>query len=231
MPVAVALDPSVFVASHIATAAKAPFDYSGNYTISGKGDDGSVYTGTSVISRTGGDMYRATVRIGSNVFVSTGFIDLGGAFCNAWAARAIDANVIVYEVRSDGLDGVWFGAGDTKLATERATPMAGTMTRWSITGTNPDTSHYSGHLDTQTQLIQWSELSALRLKWIIGGAPITGIALKLGNLIAGAFPKGGTEFGTLLMLPDPKSHGFNGRWLQSINGALTSGSESWTRSR
>lgn len=227
------LDPSVFAASRVSAAATgAAFDYSGSYAISGRGDDGSAYTGTVVVSKIGGDIYRGSVHIGSNVFVSTGLVDLGGAFCIAWAARASDANIVVYDAVPGGvLEGVWFGSGDTKLATELATPTPGQATRWSITGTNPDNSHYSGRLDLQPERIHWSELTAVRLAWVIGGAPSSGIALKLGNLVAGAFPGTGTDFGTLLMLPDPKTHEFNGRWLQSINGALTSGSEIWTRSR
>lgn len=207
------------------------FVYEGSYRITGQGANGSAYTGTGTISRLGGNMYTYRVSVGSNVFTGAGILDRGGALCFGWAAKIKDASVAAYDVMPDGTwDGLWFQAGDSTLGRELATPIGANGATRRLSGRFPNGGSYSGTLKVaRLGSLSTEEFVTDNLTWDINGGPSHGVAVSIGGLVAAGFADTGKEFGTELLVPSAKRDGFTGPWVQSINGFVSVGTETWIR--
>lgn len=204
----------------------------GTFALQGKGDDGSKYNGTATITKIGGDMYTASWKIGANAFHGNCFRDDDDLSCG-WALKPKDANVVAYLVQSDGLDGVWFGAGNNKLGKEylkaTSTPKANLSGNYTIAkGENPDGSKYSGSVKL-TQLTDLGEAD-YRFDWVIGGSKIQGLGVRntdagQDDVISVGFSSAGGDCGALQYNIDAKGTVLKGRWIQSIGGKIADGEE------
>jgi hypothetical protein len=210
----------------------------GNYTIAGKGDDGTSYTGTGTISLIGGMMYNAKWNIGDNTFKGVCFRDDDDLSCG-WAIKDKDANVVAYLVKDDGLDGVWFESGGTKLGNEYLTPNGKVKKnlngKYSISkGKNPDGSAYSGSA-VVTNLSDVGD-AVYQFDWVIGSAKIRGVGVR--NVDAGeddvlsvGFADTGKEYGALQYDISNNGKSLVGHWVQSINGTVSDGKETMTKAK
>jgi hypothetical protein len=211
-------------------------DLSGNYTLTGSGKDGSKYTGTASIKKIGGSMYDGKWVIGDNTFTGVGFLD-GDTFSCGWSTHSKHTNVVAYLVKDDGLDGVWFENGGTKLGTEYLKPkgkakknLEGLYTI--ATGKNPDGSTYSGTCNIK-ELVKVGD-EVYRFDWTIGSAKQEGIGIR--NVDAGesdvmsvGFADKGAEYGALQYHVGKKGKVLNGTWVQVIKGDVTEGKEKMTK--
>ena len=208
----------------------------GNFAIKGEGDDGEKYTGAGTISLIGGNMYNAKWTIGSNTFTGVCFRDDDDLSCG-WATKAKDANVVAYLVKPDGLDGVWFETGGTKLGTEYLKPKGSAKKNldgnYNISiGKNPDGSAYSGSVVVK-QMADIGE-AVYKFQWTIGGNKQDGIGVR--NIDAGeddvisvGFADSGKEFGALQYDISSNGKTLTGHWVQSIDGKVSDGKETMTK--
>lgn len=202
------------------------------YVIKGRGEnDKGNYTGTATISKIGGDMYNATWHIGTNTFKGVCFRDDDQLSCG-WAVKPNGLGVVAYLVQKNGLDGVWFQTGGTKLGKEFLSPN-GAMPKsiagaYKITkGENPDGSKYSGN--ATVALVQDGVYS---FDWHIGSSKIKGLGVRLtggeDDVIATAFDTGG-DYGALQYKISDDGKELSGVWAQSIGGKISKGGEQLAR--
>jgi len=228
--------PAVKGESTVKIAEAADLDISGSYTLAGAGDDGVKYTGTATVSKIGGSMYNAKWKIGDNTFTGVCFKDDDDLSCG-WATKAKDANVVAYLVKDDGLDGVWFESGGTKLGTEYLKPKGKAKKNldgnYNISiGKNPDGSTYSGNVVVK----QMSDIgdAVYKFQWTIGSLKQEGIGVR--NIDAGqddvlsvGFADSGKEYGALQYNIIKGGKVLDGHWVQVINGATSDGHEKMTK--
>lgn len=200
----------------------------GVFKIKGRGEnDKADYTGTATISKIGGDMYNGSWKIGSNTFKGICFRDDDQLSC-AWAVKTEGLGVVAYLVKDDGLDGVWFQTGGTKLGKEYLKP-SGKMTKkvhgsFNIhKGENPDGSKYSG-----SAVVDLVQDGVYTFKWTIGGTKIKGLGIRLtggdDDVVATAFDTGG-DYGALQYKISENGKELSGAWAQSLSGKITKGTE------
>jgi len=200
----------------------------GSFKIKGRGEnDKNDYTGTAVISKIGGDMYNGTWKIGSNSFKGICFRDDDQLSC-AWAVKTEGLGVVAYLVKDDGLDGVWFQTGGSKLGKEYLKPTAKMNKKvhgaFNIAkGENPDGSKYSG-----TVAVDLVQDGVYTFKWVIGGTKIKGLGIRLtggdDDVIATAFETGG-DYGALQYKISDNGKELTGAWAQSLSGKISKGAE------
>lgn len=235
---AAAVPGATVITERSANAADKP-EITGSYKLAGAGADGLKYTGTAVISKIGGDMYNGKWTIGETTFSGICFRDDDDLSCG-WSDKVKDAHdlgVVAYLVKDDGLDGVWFEAGGTKLGNEFLSPkktnaatLAGTYT---ITkGKNPDGSAYSGSC-TVKQMTAVSK-DAYDFAWNIGGTPIHGVGIRNSDagqddVISVGFSDAGGSFGALQYNVVKGGKVLAGSWVQLIGAKLSNGTETATK--
>lgn len=219
----------------------------GNYGLQGIGGGGK-YTGTADISKIGGEMYRAKWTIGSRIFSGVCFRE-GQALSCASCTSPQSPTVLSYLASAKGLDGVWFEGGGTKLGKEILTPKgqrdatkevpgsSGQMNpvtlagQFDVRGTNPDNSKYTGSASVR-QLVAVSP-SAYNFDWTVGTSVMhgTGVRDATGSPIVAAQCSKRTESLALVYAIDVKGRILTGAWTQDMNGAVTAGTETMTKSK
>lgn len=205
------------------------------YAVTGKGDtEKSNYAGTATIAKIGGDMYNGTWHIGTNTFKGVGFRD-GDFISFAWAVKPNGLGVVSYLVGKSELDGVWFQTGGTRLGVENLQPASSTAKAFPkvldgpytiAKGQNPDGSKYSGSmvLAAAGDTLPGVE----RATWHIGSSTVKGLALRSrtpdgDDVVTAGFDTGG-DYGILAYAIDASGN-LSGRWVQSIGGKITIGTE------
>ena len=220
----------------VAEASDGP-EITGNYSLAGVGDDGVKYTGTANIKKIGGAMYKGVWSIGDNTFTGECFRDDDDLSCG-WATKAKDANVVAYLVKDDGLDGVWFADGDTKLGTEYLIP-TGKMKKnlegsYKITkGKGGDGTAYNGTVVVKNMTDIGD--AVFKFTWTINGAKQEGIGVR--NIDAGQddvlsvgfADVGAKEYGALQYNIIKGGKVLDGHWVQVINGTTSDGKEKMTK--
>jgi hypothetical protein len=199
----------------------------GTFKLAGRGDDGAKYTGTLTLVRATGQLYTAKWVIGANTFSGTIYRD-EELLSAGWAAKAADANLVTYLVRTDDLAGVLSKAVDKGVGSETLKPVVGAVPadlagKYQVAGKNADGSKYSG-----TAAVKKLGSNAWSFDWVLGGAKIGGLGLRtrIGtrDVVAVAYPDASKSFGALQYVIG-RDKTLTGSWVQSIAGKVTTGTE------
>ncbi|MCI4663415.1 MAG: hypothetical protein MRY74_01720 [Neomegalonema sp.] len=105
----------VLASAALLIAAGASAQPIGTFSVDGRNPNGTSYTGSVTVSRTGGT-YKVFWTIGSGSFVGTG-VYTKGAFAVAYAGG--HSGVVLYRETEEGVwRGVWAPIGETKTGAE-----------------------------------------------------------------------------------------------------------------
>ena len=240
--------PAASMTETVAEANGGP-DISGSYTINGEGG-GVKYSGSAVISKIAGSMYKGKWSIGDNTFLGVGFQDDDDFSCG-WSTKEKDANVVAYLVRDDGLDGVWFEEGDTALGLEYLQPKDGKLKKdlggnyvigqvkdgaWKKGGKQPSGDTYNGTVLVKKR----GEVGdgVYQFTWNFGGNTEDGVGVRnvdsgQDDVISVGFADKADTFGALQYNVQKGGKVLQGTWVQTGSGgslkSLSTGTEKLTK--
>jgi hypothetical protein len=140
-------------------------DIEGSYAVTGTNPDGSAYEGSLTVTRTG-ETYSFAWNTGQP-YEGVGLVD-GNHVAVGWGGAACGG--VIYRIGNSGtLNGRWALLGDDAAGTESAARSdgdAGLEGDYSVEGTNPDGSAYSGTLNIE------DAGDTVFLRWEAGGTTV-----------------------------------------------------------
>ena len=175
-------------------------DISGTYNVTGTNQDGSAYQGSLVVT-TRGSVYQFSWATG-NDYEGVGIVN-GNTVAVGWGGP--ECGAALYRMSRDGsLEGQWALYENEAAGTEtarRITDSGAPAGSYTVGGTNPDGTSYSGSLDIE------AAGDAYRLAWEAGGTSV-GQGIVMGSMLGSSY--GGDACGVAVYTVDGNT--LDGQW-------------------
>jgi hypothetical protein len=193
----------------------------GLWTISdAKSLQGKSYTGTVTITPTD-KFYKLDWHVGNISYSGLGFFENGHLFAG-WGSGP-SYGLVVYDIASNGsLNGKWVFNGGNYIGIEKSATGAlkGDRSRFSVVGTNPDGTNYTGQLTVE------KKGQTYQLSWTVADRTFPGVGIRVGNQLVVGW---GLVHDIGVISYDVSGDRAVGRW--ALPAGSTLGSETIVRAR
>lgn len=187
--------------TRVATETAVPVNITGLHRVSGTNQDGSQYSGTLDVSVDNQVHYFRWV-VGGATLEGVGILR-GNVVTAAFGNQ--NCAVMSYFVLPNGsLSGQWAFIGTDIAGSELAVLPDGQVVgedqnaTYDVTGTNPDTTTYTGRLTVQPN----ADGETLSLTWVFGNnPPVNGVGIRSGNMLLAGFGSEGCGVNFFSVLP------------------------------
>lgn len=196
-------------------------EIAGVYENQGTHPDGSTYEGVATIERLGPSRYSIRFEVPTGTFHALCVRDRDLLGCG-WGSSGL--GVALYRARSGGLDGAWFGEGDSALGRERidgASPLDDQG--FDLEGTSPAGASYAGRFVSSSL----DQGAVRRVSWSRDGQTTWGWAIAQGDVLVAGFPS--ASCGAALYRISPDGRRLAATWMDFSRPDLGTSTETLVR--